>query len=295
MARRMRSWRVFRKFANERRVDSDYEESDSSGRREGLPKNLSEKSSPLPLSLEGRGVIEIGSMPFSLGRESDGAEIRIDCSPDGPRDRFHIAGSAASSCRGRKYSFKLLIRGVLLSTIGVALVSFLACNETTKYKTLSFLFDGVPPPGSSTTKHGATPNADEGAPAALAPEAPPRRTYPHPPYRDNRCDGCHDVAGGGLIRPVKEGLCLTCHTKLLEGLTYVHGPVAVRDCTVCHETHASAYPNLLLTDSVSTCLNCHDRSDLSPELHPPDSVAVCVDCHNPHGGANRFFVKREQP
>ncbi|MBI1827507.1 MAG: hypothetical protein HY287_18035 [Planctomycetes bacterium] len=186
-------------------------------------------------------------------------------------------------------------RLILVSVIGVAPAMIVACTEATKYKTLSFFFDGVPPPGSASTANAAAPNNRDDNLGAPAPVATPKRSYPHTPYRDNRCEGCHDVAGGGLVRPIKEGLCLTCHTKLLEGVRYVHGPVAVRDCTVCHEYHASPYPNLLSNDPTTTCLNCHDRSDLSAESHPPTLEQGCVDCHNPHGGTDRFFVKRTQP
>ena len=172
-----------------------------------------------------------------------------------------------------------------------------ACSTTTRYRVLSFFFDGVPPPGSGAgtkaTVEGA--GAVSGDIEATSP-APPVRFLPHTPYRQNRCDGCHDSGSGQLIRSVEDGLCLTCHSALVAEARYVHGPVAVSDCTVCHHHHSSPYANLLVRDPVATCLQCHDRDDLSVgEHHSAIGQRSCGDCHNPHGGNDRFFLKRSAP
>jgi len=186
----------------------------------------------------------------------------------------------------------------------------LACSRTTQHRVLSFFFDGVPEPGGARDTAGASAGGQGSATVEPRLTAPPRQYYAHTPYRENRCGGCHDSTSGQLIRAVAEGLCLTCHSKLTADARFVHGPVAVDDCTACHHFHGSAFPNLLLFDPVATCLNCHDRVDLSAgdceyqSLAPtltgvvadaaPD-VRNCVECHDPHVGNNRYFLKKGEP
>lgn len=185
--------------------------------------------------------------------------------------------------------------------IAAALAGFVACaacSPTTRYRVLSFFLDGVPPAGSvpatKTSSGSGRPDADGGV-EAPAPAAPVR-FFAHTPYRDNRCGGCHDTTSGQLVRPIEEGLCLTCHSSLVAEARFVHGPVVVSDCTTCHHHHTSPYPNLLLKDTVATCLQCHDEDDLAAgEHHASIGQRSCVDCHNPHSGEDRFFLKRSAP
>jgi len=185
-----------------------------------------------------------------------------------------------------------LVAAALVGSIACA-----ACSSTTRYRVLSLFLDGVPPPGSATATKG--PIGGEQPPAGAIEATPPTqpvRFFVHPPYRDNRCGGCHDANSGGLVRSVEEGLCLTCHSSLTAALRFVHGPVAVNGCTICHHYHTAPYPKLLLKDSVATCLQCHDRDDLAAsEYHASIGQRGCTDCHGPHGGDDRFFLKRNAP
>lgn len=169
-----------------------------------------------------------------------------------------------------------------------------ACSEPTRYRVLSFFLDGVPPPGSKTAATTGGPLAPPGG-VQPAPTPAPQRLFPHTPYRENRCEGCHDADSGQLTRPVQDGLCVTCHAKLVE-TRFLHGPAAAKDCTICHHYHGSTFPNLLLTNVTATCQNCHDRDDLSTgDHHAALDARVCTDCHDPHGGDNRLFVKGVGP
>lgn len=177
-------------------------------------------------------------------------------------------------------------------------VASAACSSTTRYRVLSFLFDGVPPPGSvpsTTTSSGSGRRGADGGIEAPAPTAPVR-IFSHTPFRDNRCGGCHDTNSGQLVRRIEEGLCLTCHSAMIAPTRFLHGPVAVSDCTTCHHYHSSPYPNLLLKDATATCLQCHDGDDLAAgDYHAAMGQRSCIDCHNPHGGEDRFFLKRSVP
>ncbi|MEK7328413.1 MAG: cytochrome c3 family protein [Chloroflexota bacterium] len=208
---------------------------------------------------------------------------------------------------------RALVLTCLVMLAAWVLSNGLACSQTTRRHVLSFFFDGVPEVGQvsgARMDSRTSPTRTSGVPAVEPrPAALPMRYYAHTPYRENRCQGCHDPTSGQLIRSVSEGLCLTCHSKLTADARFVHGPVAVDDCTACHHFHGAPFPNQLLVDPVATCLNCHDREDLSGGDHhqsapTPLSVGAtrqaddqrsCVNCHNPHGGSDRFFLKRTEP
>ncbi|MBI4716973.1 MAG: hypothetical protein HY763_04155 [Planctomycetes bacterium] len=170
-----------------------------------------------------------------------------------------------------------------------------ACTTVNRYKVLSFFFDGVPPPGATPERGYAAPGrpGEVIAPGGAG-EAPPRPTiYTHAPFRENRCGRCHDMETGQLFKSPGDGLCLTCHATVPGDVPYVHGPVAVKDCLFCHHYHVSSYPKLLLADPTATCLQCHDGDDLTPGPHHANlERTTCVACHEPHGGHDRFFLKR---
>jgi predicted CXXCH cytochrome family protein len=172
-----------------------------------------------------------------------------------------------------------------------------ACSESTRYRVLSFFLDGVPPPGVEPSR--GYPVTSRGMDRAAAPAggtgaAPERaRLFAHTPYRENRCGGCHDPQSGQLVRPVEDGLCILCHKSSPGAVRYVHGPVAVNECLLCHHYHAAPRPNLLLADATATCFQCHEQGDLSEgEHHAAIGQRSCVECHDPHGGEERFFLKR---
>jgi len=180
---------------------------------------------------------------------------------------------------------------ILTSALTLALL-LSACSPSTRYRVLSFFFDGVPEPGVPVVEgYGPGPTGqDESAPGrARAPRVP---VFAHAPFRENRCTACHNLNTGQLTKEVRAGLCMDCHTPPAEDAPYLHGPVAINDCVACHHFHASPHPKLLLQDLQSICFRCHDREDLSAEPHDATIEGqACVVCHDPHGGAGRFFLK----
>jgi predicted CXXCH cytochrome family protein len=168
-----------------------------------------------------------------------------------------------------------------------------ACSVQTRYRVLSFFFDGVPEP----VQPGAGPNS--AAPTAEKPEPyvrPRRVIYYHPPYRENRCRACHSPEGGLLYKTAKEGLCQTCHPDVPGEVPYLHGPLAVGECLSCHDPHQSEHPGLLFDDVRNVCLSCHDAAQVEDGAHHKSiGTRSCIECHYPHGGNDRFFLKRSGP
>jgi predicted CXXCH cytochrome family protein len=160
---------------------------------------------------------------------------------------------------------------------------------------LSFFFDGVPDPGTTLVSDPNHPDVGLVPGEVPSPSVTHRDWFSHTPYRNNRCGSCHSNVTGQLVRAPAEGLCMLCHAELVSSPRYVHGPAAVNECTFCHHYHASGYPALLLDEPDALCARCHDADTLTPDAHPagPDQQ-TCVECHDPHGGANRFFVKRTE-
>lgn len=172
-----------------------------------------------------------------------------------------------------------------------------SCSPETRYKTLSFFFDGVPPPG-------ALPVAGEGAVSPQfireVPGFTKLKMVFHEPFQKNECRKCHPEARGFFIGKKAKEICVgECHEDFLaevESLPHVHGPVAVRDCAQCHEPHESAYPSLTLRPEPALCYFCHAGESLSavPE-HWELDIHPCTECHDPHAGLDPLFLRPREP
>ena len=182
----------------------------------------------------------------------------------------------------------LAVSGLLLS---------LACSVNTRHRVLSFFFDGVPSPGADEAagERPETVGSPQPQTTQLLPARLPR-TFVHQPYRDGRCAACHDMNTGGMVRPLDEGLCLICHAEVVQSARFLHGPVAVNDCTTCHHYHFANHKALLLEATNDLCLGCHDRDDLTTgDHHTSLDSTTCTDCHDPHGGDDPMFTRRKGP
>jgi predicted CXXCH cytochrome family protein len=79
---------------------------------------------------------------------------------------------------------------------------------------------------------------------------------------------------------------------------FVHGPVAVGACIVCHKPHSSSEPKLLVQDAKSLCLTCHAEVQAKGEegMHMHGALEQgCTRCHDPHASDHRFQLRESAP
>ena len=87
--------------------------------------------------------------------------------------------------------------------------------------------------------------------------------------------------------------CVTskCHVNMGKG-KYVHGPVSVLQCTICHvPTAEHAFKPMENEDKL--CNQCHDKEFTGEVTHPPVKERKCTKCHDPHQSPNQFMLLSE--
>jgi predicted CXXCH cytochrome family protein len=85
--------------------------------------------------------------------------------------------------------------------------------------------------------------------------------------------------------------CLDCHGGFAAQLkkASVHTPVKAKECTGCHNPHASDHRALLSADPSKSCLGCHAVvPEGAKSVHQPAAEVRCTGCHDPHASANKF-------
>ncbi|MBW1646429.1 MAG: cytochrome C [Deltaproteobacteria bacterium] len=194
-----------------------------------------------------------------------------------------------------------MILPLLVAAVIAAWPLATGCDRMTRHQVLTTIFDGVPdpiPPEQILEDYYQRRRQQELAAAAgQEGDAGPGRRHvsKHKPYAEKKCKDCHDFSTSvGLIRPPRE-LCFVCHRDFRRHLRdpYVHGPVAVGDCSACHLPHSSEYTALLRRDRSKICDKCHQESRLAAVMHEKviNHQMACVDCHDPHFGQARYFLK----
>jgi len=88
-----------------------------------------------------------------------------------------------------------------------------------------------------------------------------------------------------------------CHDKM-STKKWVHGPVGVGICTVCHtETDKKNHKFELVTDEQSLCFTCHEDKQeqmmSKSHLHTPVASGECTGCHDPHQSDYRYQLYGE--
>ena len=84
--------------------------------------------------------------------------------------------------------------------------------------------------------------------------------------------------------------CVTdkCHSGM-GNAKFVHGPVGVGQCTVCHQNGNPKHPSKkvaadfkLPAEGKALCYLCHQPNDTMPFVHGPIKKGNCISCHDPH-------------
>jgi predicted CXXCH cytochrome family protein len=179
----------------------------------------------------------------------------------------------------------------LLGLVLVIVITVCGCSGDSRYRTLSFFFDGVPDPHAPAGSAAARGEKDE-----FAPNAPIIKAYIHKPYADGKCNACHtgEAKGFESYSTVGSDTCLKCHKDKLTQYPVMHGPVVAVECTICHAAHESTVPGMLNFDAPRVCIQCHDRDLLGP--NPPEHLlpdSKCLSCHVGHGGPKHKMLRAD--
>jgi len=133
--------------------------------------------------------------------------------------------------------------------------------------------------------------ADDGSKAELKISVDANNSFKYHPD-DKEVANCSAVCHSGIatngysVKPTATA-CYECHDPN-NNKAFVHGPVNMGVCEVCHAPHGSPNPNFLIVNVKTLCDGCH--SALTSK-HPPVSKKSCVDCHDPHSSDKEFQIK----
>lgn len=100
------------------------------------------------------------------------------------------------------------------------------------------------------------------------------------------------IAAAANCRAQNEG-CITdkCHSTM-GTKEWVHGPVGVGACTICHNRVEGKDHEFKFTmQKEELCFACHDEKRdmmLQSNVHTPVSEGNCIGCHDPHQSPYRF-------
>lgn len=119
--------------------------------------------------------------------------------------------------------------------------------------------------------------------------------YGHQTGSLQECLSCHGNEEGTFRTDVRNGsgLCYQCHEEFDEK-RYLHGPLAVGECHICHDPHGGIGPNHLNAEETKLCRSCHDDRELHRRGGGRDALAdgSCSSCHDPHQSDGRFLMKQ---
>jgi predicted CXXCH cytochrome family protein len=184
---------------------------------------------------------------------------------------------------------------LIISQVGF----MLGCDRYARYRALYTVFDGVPHPDEKIVKPREAELAVilEGGQLDKTKAFLPPPQYKHPAAdAKDECSFCHGPLYN-MVTPPKD-MCLKCHTQVKENLAYIHGPAAL-DCVVCHDVHKSPTKTLVTKTGNPLCFICHysENKDKLREAEAHKELEednpLCISCHDPHGGRDRYFLKKE--
>lgn len=107
------------------------------------------------------------------------------------------------------------------------------------------------------------------------------------------CGGLVYEKGADAQQNKSKDSCVTdkCHPKMGKD-KFVHGPVAVGQCTACHipiDKHKFAP----IKNVGAVCYKCHDRVDTKKGVHKPVKEGNCTKCHDAHQSPYKFQLRAD--
>lgn len=94
-------------------------------------------------------------------------------------------------------------------------------------------------------------------------------------------------------KEVKES-CVTskCHASMGKA-KFVHGPVAVSDCSPCHQPLSNEKHKFKpIKSSGELCNGCHAPIEKKAVMHEPVLKGQCTACHDPHQSDQQYQLKK---
>ncbi|MBI5739745.1 MAG: hypothetical protein HZA16_03400 [Nitrospirae bacterium] len=173
-------------------------------------------------------------------------------------------------------------KSTIFLTIILTAALLYGCEATTRYRVLSFFFDGVPDPEEERVAKVQKGDAGEAG-------VKKRTSYQHGPYAAKMCNGCHIQGTNRFVASIEE-LCVRCHEFRMDK-QWIHGPLASGGCRVCHDPHSSRQRYLLVSKSEEFCLHCHDEKAIARNEAHKDVDTDCTSCHNAHMSDRRYLLK----
>ena len=183
------------------------------------------------------------------------------------------------------------------ATVGVILlvcfgIFFVSCDKVQHHEALTFFFDGVPPLRPEMIQEGPVDSNSIGPVQGQQKPA----WYGHEPTKD--CSICHGKRKQRsfstqkyLTTPVPK-LCYDCHADYTVSASYIHGPVAVGQCLLCHNPHKTKNEHLLIAAEPGLCYQCHDIDTIELiAAHLLKQLSACSDCHYAHASSTRALLK----
>jgi predicted CXXCH cytochrome family protein len=91
----------------------------------------------------------------------------------------------------------------------------------------------------------------------------------------------------------KKESCVTdkCHSSMGKE-KFVHGPVGLGDCLICHEQKGK-HKFAEIKNPSTYCYMCHDRLNTKKSVHKPVKDGSCTLCHDPHQSPYRYQLRAE--
>ena len=107
------------------------------------------------------------------------------------------------------------------------------------------------------------------------------------------CDTCHRNINNWnfQLTRAEDELCYDCHDRM-DAQEWVHGPIGVGQCSICHDPHGSKKRNFLTRKGDGLCFYCHN--EVRMKMHVSEKkIKSCASCHDSHSAETQNLLKKK--